>query len=434
MSLDYNKLSNPFLRLHLRYVEKTEPPKLFHLWSAITAVSASMQRHLYLDLGFGRLYGNLYTLLVGPPGTRKSTAIKFATRILKQSTSVRWAPDDTGGQRQGLIAALTEDDETVEGLDVADALDIEKLMNTQITLRNVNQHVMFIEAGEFGSFIGQNNLDLTRFLIKMWDGEDYVYRLKSSRHVLKDNLMTLLGGTTPTDIASLLPAEAIGQGFMSRFVLVYAPAKEKQVPPSEARVVESLEPRLGEVYANVFYNMTGGMTLHKDAQRLLDQLYLHEVKIHDTRFIYYAERRQTHLLKMCMCLAASRGSMTIEMQDVEESQRILHATEQRMPEALGEYGLSPVAVARQKMLEYLRHANEPISERVLWVVMQRDMKLIDFKNSISALISADKISRLDSPQGTMYLFNDGVKRLLASMDTDALDALIGDGFGSETLQ
>lgn len=433
MSLDFDKLSNPFLRLHLRYVEKTEPPRIFHVWSAITAISAAMQRHVYLDLGFGRLYGNLYVLLVGPPGTRKSTAIKFATKILRNSTSVRWAPDDTGGQRQGLIAALTEDDDTVEGMDVADALDIEKLMNAQVMLKNVDQHVMFVEAGEFGSFIGQNSLDLTRFLIKMWDGEDYVYRLKTSRHVLKDNLMTLLGGTTPTDIASLLPAEAIGQGFMSRFVLVYAPAKEKQVPPSEAMVDIDVESPLGSIYANVFYNMNGSMTLAADAQRLLDQLYLHEVKIHDTRFIYYAERRQTHLLKTCMCLAVARGSMKVEMVDVEESQRILHATEQRMPEALGEYGLSPVAVARQKMLEYLRHANEPISERVLWVVMQRDMKLIDFKNSLSVLISADKVAPLDTPSGRMYLYNDGVKRLLASMDENVLDALIGDE-ESRTLQ
>jgi hypothetical protein len=427
MSLDFSKLSNPFLKLHLRYVENTEPPKMFHVWSAITSISACMQRHIYLDLGFGRVYGNLFVLLVGPPGTRKSTSIKFATRIMKQSTSVRWAPDDTGGQRQGLIAALTEDDEKIDGMDAASALDVETLMNTTMSLNSVNKHVMFIEAGEFGSFIGQNNLDLTRFLIKMWDGEDYDYRLKTSRHILKDNLMTLLGGTTPTDIASLLPAEAIGQGFMSRFVLVHAPAKEKSIPPSKARVLESLEPRLAEVYGNVFYNLKGPMSLHPDAQRLLDQLYLHEVKIHDTRFIYYAERRQTHLLKVCMCLAVARGSLEICQPDVEEAERILHATEQRMPEALGEYGLSPVAVAQQKMLEYLRHAGEPISDRILWVVMQRDMKLVDFRNSISALINSDKITALDTPNGRMYLYNDSVKRTIAAMDADVLDAILDEG-------
>lgn len=433
MSLDLSKLSNPFLKLHLRYVEKTEPPKMFHIWSALTAISACMQRHIYLDLGFGRVYGNLYVLLVGPPGTRKSTSIKLATRIMRQSTGVRWAPDDTGGQRQGLIAALTEDDEKIDGLEAADALDIETLMNAQITLKNVNQHVMFIEAGEFGSFIGQNNLDLTRFLIKMWDGDDYVYRLKTSQHVLKDNLMILLGGTTPTDIASLLPAEAIGQGFMSRFVLVYAPGKDRSIPPSEAKVIEALEPRLAEVYSNVFYRLSGPMSLEPAARKLLDQLYLHEVKIHDTRFIYYAERRQTHLIKVCMCLAAARGSLEICQPDVEEAERILHATEKRMPDALGEYGLSPVAVAQQKMLEYLRHANEPISDRILWVVMQRDMKLVDFRNSISALINSDKITALDTPNGRMYLYNDSVKRTIASLDEDVLESLLG-GDNRQTLQ
>jgi len=53
MSLDFDKLRNQFLRRHLDYVEMTEPPKLFHTWSALAAVGACMGRHVWLAPGIG---------------------------------------------------------------------------------------------------------------------------------------------------------------------------------------------------------------------------------------------------------------------------------------------------------------------------------------------------------------------------------------------
>lgn len=429
--LDYGSLRSEFLRAHLRYVESSEPPRLFHVWAALACISACMGRHLYLDTGIGKVFGNMYVLLVGPPGTRKNTAIKFSTALMQDAADVRMAPDDTGGQRQGLITALLEDETDEDGADIAEVTDVTELVNAletaKVRLNGVDRHVMFVKATEFGSFIGQNSLDLTRFLIKMWDGEDYKYQLRNNVYRIPDPLLSLVGGTTPTDIATLLPAEAIGQGFMSRCVLVYAPHKEKEVPPSQARLQASLEEDLSTVYQHVWYNMHGSMTVAKSATEIMDHLYLYETRMQDTRFIYYTERRQTHLLKLAMALAAARQSMIIDEDDVTEAHEILKVTEARMPDALGEYGLSPVAVAKQKMLEYLRYARDPISERVLWAVMQRDMRLVDFKNSISALINAGKIIPVDTAHGTAYVYKDSMAHKLEQLPDDVLDSLLAEG-------
>jgi len=286
-----------------------------------------------------------------------------------------------------------------------------------------DRHVLFAKATEFGSFIGQNSLDLTRFLIKVWDGEDYQYKLRNSKDVLHEPLLSLLGGTTPTDIASLLPPEAIGQGFMSRCVLVYAPNKEKSVPPSRFKLDRKHEKYLTEVYRWIWQEARGPVTLTKEASELLDVLYETELKMQDNRFIFYTERRSTHLQKTAMALALADKRMEIYKQDIEEAHRILTAAEVRMPDALGEYGLSPLAVARQKMLEYLRYAKEPVSERVLWAVMQKDMKLVDFQNSIAALVNARKISAVDTENGRALLYNDKVTQLVSTMDEETLDAL-----------
>lgn len=435
MALDFDKLTNPFLRMHLEYVRETEPPRIFHTWAALTAVAAAMQRNLYIESGIGKLYGNMYVLLVGPPGTRKSTAINLAVRALKAATEIRLAPDDTGGQRQGLIKALLEDEMTEEGLETANAMDIDSLLQLEINLDRTNAHVMFVIASEFGSFIGQNSLDLTRFLIRMWDGEDYEYRLRDSRMVLHDNLMSIIGGTTPTEIATLLPPEAIGQGYMSRNILVYAPHKEKEVPPSKVQLHHAFEADLQAVYRRVAKLMRGPVTKSSHAEDLLDHLYIHDPKLNDTRFIFYQERRQTHMQKLAMVLAVARDSMVIEQIDVEEAHRILAATEANMPDALGEYGMSPLAVAQQKMLDFLRYHKDPVSEHTLYSVMQRDMKIVDFRNSISALINAAKITAFDVPdKGRHFVFNDATARAIATMGEDALAALLGDIGPSKMLQ
>lgn len=432
MSLDFDKLQNHFLRTHLSYVCETEPPRLFHVWSALTAVSGCMGRHLYLDTALGKVFGNMYVLLVGPPATKKSTAIRLSVRLMKASAvGLQFAPDDTGGQRQGLIQAIVgsqENEDKDDGESGADALDVDAIANTEMLLtHDDNKHVLFASASEFGSFIGQNSLDLTRFLIKMWDGEDFVYQLRHTRDTLHEPLLSILGGTTPTDIATLLPPEAIGQGFMSRCILVYAPNKEKSVPPSQIKLVAGLEQTLCQTYSYVWNEMRGAMTLTESATQLLDVLYETELKLQDNRFIYYTERRASHLSKLAMVLAAADCRMQISRQDVEEGHRILTATELRMPDALGEYGLSPLSVARQKMLEYLRHVGEPFPERLLYGIMQKDMKLIDYQNSISALINAGKVTAVDLPDGRALIYNDAVSRTLSDMNDEEFEALLETG-------
>lgn len=434
MSFDPTKITNPFVKLHLDYVYHTEPPLIFHTWAAIACVAACMQRGLWLDTGIGPLYGNMFVMLVGPPGTRKSTALTLAAKNLLTATDIRIAPDDTGGQRQGLLKALIEDVVDIEGLESAEANDIDRLMDVEMSLDTTNRHVMFVLAKEFGSFIGHNSLDLTRFLIRMWDGENYKYRLRDSVMEVKDALLTMAGATTPSDIATLMPAEAMGQGYMSRNILVYAGHKAKEVKPSEVRLDGSCAEDLQRVYARVSKRMRGALVLDKHALELLDNLYLHDTRINDTRFQYYSERRHTHLMKLAMALTVARDAMIIQQQDVEEAQRILVATEAYMPDALGEYGLSPLAVAQQKLLDFLRLSREPVSEHVLFVVMQRDMKPSDFKTSLAQLINSGKVTAMDAKNGRNFVFNDATARAIATMGEDALDALLDDMQQTRVLQ
>lgn len=404
-------LQNSFLQEYLEYVEETETPRIMHVWAALSGVGACLGRRVQLPFGITNIYANMFVLLVGPPGVRKSTAINLMQARLRNSTKVRFAPEDTAGARQGLIIALENKDEEADEKEkieleaAAATLDLERLNGYTITIDNRDAHVMFAVASEFGSFIGTNSMEMVTFLNKMWDGEDYDYKIRTARHKLHKPLLSILGGTTPTNIASALPTAAIGHGFTARIILVHANKKYKKVsrPPKLSRDLEKQIDTTLSYLSNMF---DGDMKESVDAGKLIDDLYDVEIKLNDPRFIYYVDRRQQHLYKLAIALAAAKRSKIITKIDIEEANLILTYTEKFMPDALGEFGLSPLSTAKQKMLEFIQHAKGPVTVDILGAVMRRDMKTVDFRNSLIELVNSGKIMEVHTNQGPAYMYID----------------------------
>lgn len=425
-------IQSEFLQNYLAYVQSTEPPRIMHIWAALTAAGAAMARHVYWPFALGNIYPNMYTFLVGPPGTRKSTAMNLAKSLLRETT-VRFAPDDTAGQRQGLITALIGKTEG-NGIDKDElaeiaAADISTMLvkagELQMSFNAADTHALFACASELGSLLGQCNLDLTRFLNRVWDGEPYDYQIKNVRQVIEDGLLAIVGCTTPSDLAKIMPQDAIGQGFMSRCIFVFAAKKFRSIPPSQTRLNTAMEQPLRETMSWLSHELQGEMTVAARASKRLDDMYMVERQISDTRFVYYAERRHTHLMKLAMVIAATRRSREITIHDIEEAEAILSWTEVHMSDALGEYGLSPLSKAKQEIVEFLRHVGEPVKENQLRIMMARDMKLIDFRNAMMDLVNTGKVEQvtIDHQPGYIVMdMGDGLRELAAELDQKQLDS------------
>ncbi len=406
-------IRNPFLQEYLTYVEDTESPRIFHIWTALSNISACLGRRCYFPFGVGDIYPNQYILLVGPPAVKKSTAIKIGQRLISETTGVRFAPDDTGGARQGLITAIEnkQNDENIPDEEVDLALEqfdfgnLEKIGELKVNNSFEDKHHLYIVASEFNTFIGIRETPMLNFLGKLWDGEDFTYGLKKETSVLKNGLLNLIGGTTPTNIAIAMPPAAIGGGFMSRLILVHADAKYKSVArPSPLN--PEIGVRIKEVMSWAYYTARGEFKETAEARKFLDSFYEVETRINDARFMYYCDRRHTHLIKLTMALTAGRMSQTITPDDISDAHAILSYTETNMTEALGEFGLSPLSAAKQKMLEFIRHCKVPVTETILWAVMVKDMQKVDFLNSLNDLTNTRKIIQVTTKKyGAAYLFN-----------------------------
>lgn len=409
------RFNTEYLNTYLDMVEDTESPRLFHIWAALFNVSAALGRRCYLPFGPMDIFPNQYILLVGTPGTRKSTAGSLAKNVLKQSCGVRFAPADTAGQRQGLVLAMQSSSMEKEFLNAEQVgasdfslmslADVSAITNDPAEselaeIATADKHHMAVVSSEFSRFIGQNNLSMLDFLTTMWDGDDYQYQTKTSQVTLEKPLLNIFGCTTPTQIANSMPPAAGGQGFLSRVILVYGARKYKSVP-TPSTPPESAVGEIKETLRNVYYDCNGAFSETPEAKSYRESLYEYPLEIADSRFAYYNERRSIHLIKISLALAATAGRMELIPEDYDEAHRILRATERGMPDALGEFGLNPLAVVKQEILEQLRNLQGPVQLDQLFAMFHRDARTHEITEILNDLARMKLISRIQGRDGRM---------------------------------
>jgi len=326
-------------------------------------------------------------MLIGSPGTKKSSAIKIGAKLLKQTGYSTFAARKTRQEK-----FLLDMSEQADNLDAEENFLNENLFgDTDYSSRPPAE--CFIAADEFNNFIGVGNLDFMSILGELWDYEGvYDYKLKNSKSVhISDPTISILGGNTPTGFSQAFPPEAIGQGFFSRLLLVYGePSGVKYTIPPAPDL--ALQGQLIEMLHRIKTGVAGEVTMSKEAIDLLDKIYHQWEGIDDVRFEHYTNRRLTHLIKLCLVVSAARISRVIEVQDIIYSNTILTFTENLMPKALGEFGKAKNSDVTHKIMQLMDAAREPVTLHSLWKHVHTDLErreqIVEILGNLSV---ADKI-------------------------------------------
>lgn len=347
-------------------------------------------------------------MLIGSPGTKKSSAIKIGAKLVKQAGYNTFAAKKT--RQEKFLQDLAEQSEKLDaagdlsggGMDILD----QNLWGDDLEDADSYLHKppaeCFIAADEFNNFIGLGNLDFVSILGELWDYEGvYDYKLKNSKSLYIPNpTITILGGNTPTGFAQAFPTESIGQGFFSRLLLVYGePSGIKYTfpPPPDT----ALQAKLVQLLHKIKETVKGELKMTEPAMDLLDKIYKGWEGIDDPRFEHYANRRLTHLLKLCLVVTASRLSNIIEEPDVVHANTLLTFTEQLMPKALGEFGKSKHSDITHKVMTALDNTSAPMTFQEIWKVVVADLdnrnQLVEIVNNLQV---ADKVQQVE---GGAYL-------------------------------
>lgn len=411
-------LSNPTISEYLSLMENTETPALFHAWSILSAASACLTRRCWFDMGAIRIMPNQFIMLVGPPGVRKSEGIKFVRSLLKDLDGLRFGPNNTAGRLQGLLAAMQgkrkieqDADDAVESvLEGLASFDIAGLSDAEDAdighTHTLNRHALYVAESELVGFLGMKSNEFTDFLGDMWDksgSDDYSYQLKRETVRVALPCLNLIGAITPMHITSYLPPTAIGQGFTSRVLMVYADSGKKVAWPEP--LDEALVTGFRNVMRWIFEVCEGPFTYTPAAKREVIRLYDYKVEIEDIRFLHYKQRRQTHMIKIAMAMAALRMDMEINENDILDAHAMLALTEARMPECLGEYGLSPLALAMSRIKEVLRNTAEPLTIHRLLIACGSDVKRLELTRALHEMTASAQIVELHlrDPRGAVKI-------------------------------
>jgi len=206
-------MSDDFFSAYLCYTSGNEAPTFFHRWSAIAGIGALLGRRYFLEHGMFKVNPNIYCLLIGNAGTKKSTAIKILRRLVDNVGYKFLGPKKI--TKEKFFIKLAEQSKLV-GEDFLE----ENLFGTGST----QECEMFIAADEFNEFFGNDVMSFVSTLGDMWDWEGpYENEVKnSSSSYLYSPTISILGGNTPTGFSEAFPPKIIGQGFFSRLLLVYA--------------------------------------------------------------------------------------------------------------------------------------------------------------------------------------------------------------------
>jgi len=353
-----------FYDLYFEYVGITEVPIFYNRWCPIAVIGALLERQCWFVHGHWLIYPNMYIMLIGDPAARKTTAIQLAQKALAWTGYDRFSADKSSKERFLFDLLNIDFDET-------DIEEIEELIIDEPAQR-------FIVSDEFTDFVGKHNLEFLTMLSKLWDNKDkYEHPKLHGKSIVVDKpTVNILSASQPEMLYSAFPPEAIGQGIMSRFILVYGEPTGIKITYPKTPTEQSkmgIRKRLEAIKQKV----TGQMHLTPLAETAIDTIYKDTIGILDYRFKHYNNRRLTHLLKLSMILAAMDLRIKIDVQDVVRANTLLHVTEQRMPRALGEFGASRNSEIANKAIQILQDYRQPVSIKVLFNELSNDLESYD---------------------------------------------------------
>jgi len=390
-------MQEDFISLYLDYAKTTpEVPTNFSRWAAIVGLGAYLGRSFVFEHGNFHIVPNIYAQFIGVAGARKGTAIKLMKKVFSAAGYNSFSAERTSKEKFLLDLSGEGDFSSPSAAD--DILE----QNLFGSPSSAGYREVFIAIDEFNDFIGTGNIEFISMLGNLWNYTGvYENRIKSGKSVaIQDPYISILGGNTPTNFALAFPTAIVGQGFLSRMIIIHGEPNGKRVTFPPAPTKQQTE-HIVNCLRTIKTACIGAADLDSAAEKALDAIYRSGIGVSDVRFESYSQRRFDHLVKLCLITAASRASLKITEQDVIYANTILVHAEQFMPRALGEFGKAKNSDVAHKVMSIIHAGGGAVVKlRDIWAQVSTDLdEMKHLVTILSNLEEARKIQRIPSLGG-----------------------------------
>ena len=290
-----------WLSAYVDYAGYGEAPRYMSFWTGVSTIAGALRRRVWIDQKYFKWHANFYIVLVAPPGVvQKSSTVDIGMRILRKVPDIHFGPDVVTWQ------SLAADFENTSA-----TFEYQDLLHTHSS--------MTFESSEFGNLLDPSDKAMVDLLVSLWDGKQGSFKKNtkgSGSNEIENPWINMIACTTPSWIAQNFPEYMLGGGFCSRCVFVYAEEKSKFVPYLSEVIPENhleTEQKLLEDLIDIAQSIVGEYKITKSAIEWGNEWYKRHyanraMNLEDDRFGGYIARKQTHIHKLAMVLAASSGN------------------------------------------------------------------------------------------------------------------------------
>ncbi len=362
---------------YIECTSKSKSPTEFHVWSAICLIAAALQRKVWVEKNYYKIYPNMFIFLVGGPGVGKGTAINFAlSEFLYKSQDVSLMSDWLSGPK--LIKDFASSERTV--------------MTQQ---GRVYTHCSITAAvRELGVFLRRDNLEFQKLLCELYDCQDkWEYGTKHfGTDPLRNIWFNFIAGVTNRWVMDNITIESLEEGFASRVIFVNSDnVKYGKVFDPLTDFQQKLRDDLFHDFS-VMSKMYGRIRFDDDAREYIEDWWSNfnpTIKKQPYMFQGYYNRKETHLIKLSVISMASAGRETVSLNDVIGAKKMIDYIEPAMFSLFSATGRSPKAPAIDLILKTLEtYDGVGVPHKELKALLIKDIDTSIFEEVVENMLSA----------------------------------------------
>lgn len=287
---------------------------------------------------------NLYVVLVGPSGNRKTSAMTPAKHLIR-ALNLPYSGESV--TKEKLVLDVFAQERIIKEFPADKTFDKYRVYSPMTCM-----------VTELSEFLGAGGLGMINFLVTIYDQDYYDIRTKNKGDTtIRGPYLCVLACTTPDWITIYLRQDVISGGFSRRCIFVFETAKANKIAfPTITPIMEKAWTDL-VAYSKVLQTVHGPFTWEPEARSFFESWYMNQRTPTNPMLLGYYESKHIQLLKIAMLLALSESpDLVMRKRYLDFGLELLGLAEVNMGKVFSGMGRNELNPVSNKVMDAVRVA------------------------------------------------------------------------------